>query len=326
MRTRRRIHHAWLVLMTLTALVCAIGGGLAANAQNGTSGATPPSGGALESSVTWLISQQTSDGAFPGFDGTGDPGITVDALISLSAAQRSGVDTERAIDDGVAYLRSGDIALVYTQSGVGQAAKLVLALTATGQDFDDFADVSPLLIVENGQDSDTGIYGASLYDHALSILALDAAGVEVPASAIDAIAAAQAENGGWGFEGSTDPVAADSNTTSIIIQALVAIDADADQSLADALAYLETTVDEEGGAAFDDSPESVPDANSTALVAQALIATGGNAAAQIAALAGFQNPSGAFFFTREDTTDNLFSTVQAIAPLAGAVLPVVPAT
>lgn len=326
MHTIRRIRYAWLVTMTLFALVCAIGGGQAAIAQDGTSGATPQSGGGLQSSVEWLISQQTSEGAFPGFDGTPDPGSSVDALISLSAAQQSGVNTGTSIVDAVAYLASGDIALVYTQTGVGQAAKLVLALIATGQNIDDFAGVSPLLIVENGQDSESGIYGGSLYDHALSVLALDAAGRDVPASAIDAIAAAQSENGGWGFDGSTDPVATDSNTTSTIIQALVAIDAGAEQLVPAGLDYLETTVNEEGAAAFNDTPESIPDANSTALVAQALIATGGNPDSQIAALAGFQNASGAFFFTREDTTDNLFSTVQAIAPLAGAVLPVIPAT
>lgn len=324
MRTIHRVHHASLVLMTLIALVCAISGGQAAIAQDGTSGATPPSSGGLQSSVDWLIAQQTAEGGFPGFDGASDPGITVDALISLAAARQSGVDLETSIDDALSYLSSGDLALVYTQTGVGQAAKLVLALIATGQNIDDFAGVSPLLIVENGQDPETGIYGASLYDHALAILAIDAADGEVPVSAVDAIEAAQSGNGGWGFDGSTDPVAADGNTTSIIIQALVAIDASVDQLIADGLSYLETTVNEDGAAAFNDAPESVPDANSTALVAQALIATDGNPDLQLAALAGFQNASGAFFFTGEDTSDNLFSTIQAIVPLAGAVLPIVP--
>lgn len=325
MRTIRRAHdHACLVLMTMITLACAIGSAPAAIAQDGTSGATPQTSAGLQSSIDWLISQQTSEGAFPGGEGTSDPGITIDAVTSLAAAQQSGADTGTSIEDAVAYLASGDIALVYTLTGVGEAAKLVLALAATGQNVDDFAGVNPLFIVENGHDAESGLYGESLYDHALSVLAVAAAGGQVPASAIDAIAAAQADNGGWGFDGSTDPTSADSNTTSVVIQALVATDADAEQLIADGLAYLETTVNEDGAAAFNDAADSVPDANSTALVAQALIATGGNADAQLAALAGFQNASGAFFFTREDTSDNLFSTVQAIMPLAGAVLPVIP--
>lgn len=323
MRIIRRFHHGLLILLTLLLLVGAIGE-QAASAQNGTSGATPQTGGGLQTSVEWLISQQSGDGGFPGFEGTSDPGITADALISLAAARRAGVDTGTSIDDAVAYLASGNVALVYMQTGVGQAAKLVLGLIATGQNVDDFAGNSPLSIVENSQDPESGTYGRSLYDHTLAVLALDAGGAPVPALAIDAIMAAQADNGGWGFDGLTDPTAADSNTTSVVIQALVASAAAADQPIADGLAYLASTVNEEGAAAFDDAPASVPDANSTALVAQALLATGGNADAQIAALAGFQNASGAFFFTRDDTTDNLFATVQAIVPLAGAVLPVLP--
>lgn len=329
MRGMNRIHRLWLIVMTLIAVLGVMTGGLAggtAVAQDGTSGATPSSNESLQTAVEWLISQQTSDGGFPGQEGTADPGMTIDALISLAAARQAGVDTGTSIDDAVAYLGSGEIALIYIQSGVGQAAKLVLALAAARENVDDFAGVSPLAIVENSQDPETGFYGDTVYDHALSLLALDAAGLDVPSSAIDAITETQTENGGWGFDGATDPTAADSNTTSIVIQALVAVEADAGQLIADGFAYLKETLSDDGAAAFNDDPESVPDANSTALVAQALIAAGSNADPQLEALTEFQNASGAFFYTEEDTSDNLFATIQAIVPLAGAALPVIPAS
>lgn len=321
---KRRVSRALLILITFLTFLGSAGGGVAL-AQDGTSGATPPASVTLRPSVEWLISQQAADGAFAGLEGTSDAGITADAIVALAAARQAGADTGTSIEDAVAYLESGQVALVYIQNGVGPAAKFLLGLAAAGENVDDFAGVSPLAIVENSQNPDTGFYGDTVYDHALSLLALDAAGVEVSASAIEALADARADNGGWGFEGLPDSDAADSNTTSIVIQALAAIEGDDPQLVTDGFAYLATIVDDQGAAAFDDAPESVPDANSTALVAQALIAAGANANPHLAALIEFQNESGAFFYTSDDPSDNLFATVQAIPPLAGAALPFVPA-
>lgn len=324
MHLKRRAQHYLVILIAFLALLSASGVRVAL-AQDGTDGATPASAVSLQRSVDWLISQQAADGAFIGLDGESDAGITADAIVALAAARQAGVDTGTSIEDAVAYLESGEIAMIYIQEGVGPAAKFLLGLAAAGENVDDFAGVSPLAIVENSQDPDTGLYGDNLYDHALSLLALDAGEVEVPASAVDALADAQAENGGWGFDGSPEPQSADSNTTSVVIQALDAIEGDDPQLVTDGFAYLATTVDEDGAAAFDNAEGSVPDANSTALVAQALIAVDADANAQLAALNGFQNENGAFFFNDDTPDDNLLATVQAIVPLAGAALPFVPA-
>ena len=321
------IRHLARLLLFLAAILVLLGStsGAAALAQDGTTGATPPPAFDLQPAVEWLISQQEDDGSFIGAEGTSEAGITADAIVALAAARQAGADTGTSIDDAVGYLESGEVAMIYIQNGVGPAAKFLLGLAAAGENVDDFAGVSPLAIVENSQDQDTGLYGDSIYVHALSLLALDAAEVEVPASAVDALADAQAESGGWGFEGLANPDAADSNTTSLVIQALDAIEGDDPQLVTDGFAYLATTIDDEGAARFDNTPDSLPDANSTALVAQALIAVDADADAQLAALTQFQNETGAFFFNSDTPDDDILATVQAIPALAGTALPFVPA-
>lgn len=317
--TRMMIRIWCLVALPFVSIVST--GAIVNAQQDATPGVTRTAEGGPEGAVEWLVSQQGSDGAFPGFTGESEPGVTVDAIIALAAAQRTGIDTGMSIEDAVGYLESEDLALVYAQSGVGQAAKLVLALVAAGEDPTDFADVQTLILVENGQDEETGIYGNGIFDHGLAMLALTATETEVPETAIDALSEAQAPNGGWSFDGVPEDSAADSNTTAVVIQALVASGNGESDLVASGMAYLESTVTDEG-VSFAAQPDSVPDSNSTALVAQAYIATGEDASALNETLAGFQNANGAFFYNAEDTSDNLFSTVQAIPALAGVAFPV----
>jgi hypothetical protein len=283
----------------------------------------------VEDSRPRLLTQQREDGSFPGFSGEADAGTTVDAIFGLVAAQQSGIDTGDAIDRAVEYLGSGDIALVYTQTGVGQAAKLSLALHALGLDPHDFANVDPLSILSFGQNAETGLYGLGVYDHALSILALVATGEEVPENAITALKDTQAANGGWAFDGSTDDAAADSNTTSIAIQALAASGLPDEGMIESGLKYLALTLREGTGAAYNADPASAADSNSTALVIQAVIATGGDPASAdwqdlLSALLTFQNPDGSFGYQLEVSDPNLLSTVQALPALAALAFPIAP--
>lgn len=324
MRTRmmRTIAMVWLALAIMIPA--------SAGAQDGTSVATPEGGavvglgGDLEAATAWLVSQQLENGAFPGLSGEADAGTTADAVIALAAVAARGIDVGTALDDAMSYLASGDVALVYEQIGVGQAAKLVLALVAAGEDPTDFATTNPLAIVQNGQDEATGIYGGGVYDHAYALLALAATGSEIPASAIEAVAATQTDSGGWAFDASTDALAADSNTTSMVIQAMVAAGEGDHPAVQGGLEYLLTVLDDEGGAAYSQGAEA--DANSTALVAQAYLATQGDATTMLASLQRFQAGSGAYFYQPADMTDNMFSTLQVIPAVAGYALPIVPAS
>lgn len=316
----RTVIRIWcLVALLLISIVST--GMIAIAQQDATPGVTRTAEGDLEGAAEWLVSQQGSDGAFVGFTGESDPGATADAIIALSAAQRAGFDPGTSIEDAVQYLASEDVALVYAQTGVGQAAKLVQALVAAGEDPTDFAGVQTLILVENGQDMETGVYGNGIFDHALAMLALAATDTEVPETAIDVLAEAQAPNGGWSFDGVPEDSAADSNTTAVVIQALVASGNDESDLVTAGMGYLESMVTDEG-VSFSAQPDAVPDSNSTALVAQAYIATGEDASALTRTLAGFQNASGAFHYNAEDTSDNLLSTVQSIPALAEVALPV----
>jgi len=271
----------------------------------------------------WLVSQQADDGSFAGFSGKADAGTTVDAILALVAARDAGVDVGSSIDDAVGYLASGDIALVYTQTGVGQAAKLALGLIATGQNPDDFAKVSPLLILEHGLNADTGFYGTGLYDTALTMLAFTATGKEIPASVFDVLASSQADNGGWAYDGTPDAANADSNTTSMVVQALVASGHGDSELVAGGVTYLKATI-VDGGAAFNVAPGAAADANSTALVVQGLLAVGEDATPLLAALESFQNADGSLYFNAETPGPNLLATVQAIPAWAKVVFPIVP--
>lgn len=313
------------LVATVVAILMVVMGGLgAAAAQEATPASTPVVGTGIEGATAWLLAQQAEDGGFVGFSGESDPGATLDAITALVAAQHAGIDTGDAIDRAVAWLGSGDVALVYVQTGVGQAAKLILGLTSAGIDPTGFAGVDPLPLITNGQNPDTGLYGLGVYDHALSMLALAATGSQIPASAIDALAATQSESGGWAFDASTDAAMSDTNTTSLVIQALAATGQPDSDLVTSGLAYLETAWLEDG-AGYSALPDTLADANSTALVIQAQIAAGVDVTAQLETLASFQNQSGAFFYNATDTSDNLFATLQAVPALAALPLPISPA-
>lgn len=283
----------------------------------------------LQAATAWLMRQQADGGGFPGFSGEPEVSITIDALIALAAAQLRGIDVGTSIDDAVAYLESGAGALVYTQTGVGQAAKLATGIVASGGDPRDIAGVNPLSVVEFGQDQETGLYGAGIFDHALAMLALGATGTELPPSALTVLEQTRTPEGGWAFDGTSTKGAADSNTTAMVVMGLVATGHGDSPLIGDSLAYLQTTLVGTSGATFQPSDGAVADANSTALVIQAIIAAGDDPAGEgwgdlPSALTSFQNDSGAFFFNQGETTDNLFSTVQVIPAAAGFALPIDP--
>lgn len=316
---RRNLTRILTMLLFVAGMLAPIGAG----AQSATpSGAQPALGGDLQAAVDWVLGQQLEDGAFAGFSGEADPGTTVDAVISLVAAQNGGANTGDSVDLALDYLASEGVAQGYVDVGVGQAAKLLLALVAAGEDPTDIGGVDPLAVVVDGQDSETGIYGSGIYDHTYAMMALAVTGSEVPDSAITALENTQTDNGGWAFDASDDQAAVDGNTTSMVIQALVAT-GNGDHSMVEGgLEYLLTTLDDEGGAGYAAGAEM--DSNSTALMAQAQIAVGNDASRSIASLQQFQLPSGAYFYQYADTSENLFSTLQVIPAIAGQALPVEP--
>ena len=169
--------------------------------------------------MEWLISQQGDDGAWVGFNGASDPGVTIDAVIALAAARNEGIEVD--LTKAVAYLEANG--KVYARTGTGQAAKLALAAAATGQDPTTFAGLDSIGQALKGYNPNTDMYGTGLYDTALVMLALGTVGKEPPGVVLKSIDGKQMGDGSWSFDGTTGAGNGDTNTTAMLIQALVAV-------------------------------------------------------------------------------------------------------
>lgn len=285
----------------------------------------------LIAAAKWLLGQQAESGGFLGYTGDVDASSTSAAILALYAAGEGNGEVAGSIEKAMVFLDrfGGD----YAAAGPGQAANLVMAVIAGGKNPRAFAGrdlvaalmAPPATPVPSGV---AGIYGDDLYDHGLVLLALVAAGEPVPDAALEPVRAAQAENGGWAYDGATDPSAADSNTTSLIIQALVASGHGKDPMVTRGLAFLHTLQTPNGsGFAYGVGDPLQADANSTALVVQAVIAAGEDPSSQewgnaMEALWLFQSDGGGFRYLAGDTEPNLFATVQVMPAVAGLPLPV----
>jgi hypothetical protein len=286
----------------------------------------------VEAASTWLREQQDASGGFLGLSSEPDPGTTTDAVMALYAAERRDPAAAASLAAALAYLEREENGAVYAQTGPGQAAKLALAAVTGGRDPRDFAGLDLVAamtapLATPVPDGIAGIYGDDLYDHALVLIALTAAGEAISDEALQPVRAAQGEEGGWAFDGSTATGAADSNTTALVIQALVAAGRGDDPMVDRALAFLSTLLAPDGGFAYGPADPLVADANSTALVLQALIAAGEDPASSEwgnapLALALFQTPSGGLRYMVADEEPNLLATVQAIPAMEGLTLPV----
>ena len=312
----------------------------AASPAAATSATPDPAQRPVAEAVAYLLAEQGENGGFLGFSGEPDPGTTADAISALKAAGYRGQTTAPAIDAAIVYLEGE--AAGYAAAGPGQAAKLALAAVAAGRDPASFAGIDLLAAATSPAAAPAdaaaaspvalpaGVYGTGLYDHALVLLALAAAERPVPSDAVDALRATQQGDGSWAFDGATTPGTGDSNTTALVVQALVAAGGGDDPMVAAALDYLRSVQTVTGQFAFQavDAEPLVADANSTALAVQAIVAARqdptsadewNNAAKGLAA---FQNVSGAFRYQDTDPADNLLATLQALPAIAGVPLPV----
>lgn len=312
--------HALAILVISICLLLVPG---PAGAQ-GTPEATPASGReSLQAAVDWLMSQQGDDGAWSGFGGTADSGVTIDAVLALVAAGKTGLTVD--LSAATAYL---DAAIEsYAEAGVGQAAKAVLATVALGQDPESFGGANVWEEMLDGYDPTTDLYGFGIYDTALVMLAYGARGEELPQIVLDKVERLQLTDGAWAFDGNQLEGSGDTNTTSIMIQALVSIGLRDTDMVLHGVEYLHATQLPQGFP-FQSGAGATADANSTGIAIQALIAAEEDPAAQewqnvAGSLLAFQNANGSFSYLLDPVDENLFATVQAIPAQAGQPLPIV---
>jgi hypothetical protein len=135
--------------------------------------------------------------------------------------------------------------------------------------------------------------------------------------------------GGWEWQAG---FGADTNTTAIAVQALIAAgQPTTTTAVVDALAFLKTAQAESGGFVYDPrTPEYGADANSTAYVIQALLAAGEDPTGDawmvagltpVRFLLGLQLADGSFEW-QPNTGSNLIATAQAVPALLGQSYPI----
>ncbi len=272
----------------------------------------------------FLLTVQNEDGGFPnGFAPESDLGTTADAVLALGVA---GVDFEETFADAPSPLDYlADQLETNEEISVGQLAKITNALVAVGADPSDFADQDVVAAMLDAQ-TDAGTFGGGPFDHCLVMTALQNAGVDVPEEAITALLDAQTPEGGWGFAAE---MAADTNSTALCVQALAvypqATESPVSQAIVDALDYLVSIQNEDGGWPYQNPSEygTDSDTNSTALVVQALIAADvvpETFDTSVEWLLGMQQESGAFAYQAAFPDDNILATVAVIPALAGSPL------
>jgi hypothetical protein len=288
-----------------------------------------PGDDAAGKALAWLATKQNADGGFSdGFSPDSKVSATADAVIAIAAAGQ----------DVSAWKKNGISPLDYLQSRAsqlskgGEIAKVVLAVVATGGTLRARSFGGDLIARLNALHKSGG-YGGTLYEDTLAVLALVNAGQGVPDDVIARLIAAQTQDGAWAFTGDTAAGAGDTNTTALVVQALVAVGKR--DAVGGALDYFRRTQNADAG-----WPYQVPsaygtetDANSTANVIQALVAAGeplgnwsqGGQSDPLGALIRLQDSqTGAFNYQASAPGANGLATIQAIPALKGATYARVP--
>lgn len=311
------------VLVLIVALAVLLAGALPALAAADTGAA-----------LTYLQSQQNADGGFgSGFSPDSTVGSTSDVVLAILSVD----------GDLVAFDQEGNTPLTYLAANAasvataGDLAKMILAVSAAGENPREFAGLDAVAKLESmaGADGRIGGDADTFVAHILSVLALSGVQRPVAPAAIDLIKNAQQDEGGWSWDG-TDATPADTNTTAFAVQALVAAGEPASgEAITKALAYYKAIQNVDGGWPYQNPSEygTDTDANSTAVAIQALIAAGQDPAGAdwtsaegntpLAALEALQNDSGAFAWQAAMPDDNLLATVQALPAVAGKAFPLV---
>ena len=279
----------------------------------------------ITTSLAWLKTQQQADGGFTnGFSTGSDLGTTCDIILAIAAGEQD-ASTWRSDEDNSpldylhAQVETGAV------STFGLKAKTVLALLATGQDPAAFAGSDLIAELNAAYDAATGIYGDTVFDHALAMLALSNAGQSVPDEAVQYLLDNQCTDGAWALFGGTEPETGDTNTTALAVQALLATGHQ--DELDKAFAYLRSVQNDDGGFPYQNPSDygTDTDANSTAVVLQALLAAGEpldnwspEGVSPLDALNALYDPENdAFLWQAAVPGPNVLATAQTIPAIAG---------
>lgn len=279
--------------------------------------------GGEHAAAEWLEAQQQVDGGFSnGFADESDIGTTADAAIALAFLGRNPQELISGGSSPLDFLARSipEIKVL----GPGVAAKVALAVHAVGLNPRNFANTDLVALVSGGFNPEIGMFGLGPFESGLAIRALVALNEDVPEGAIEGLIATRFDDGSYAFGLDPDQATGDSNTTAIVVQALLGMDA-GDQ-IAHSLTYFRNTQNDDHGWTFQKPSEfgEETDSNSTALVIQALLFAGEDLDTwgdPIATLRDLQEPSGAFAFSVSFPGENILATLQSLLMFSGGNTP-----
>lgn len=270
----------------------------------------PTTSVAALTALEWLAGQADADtGSY------GSPGANAEALLAFGSNRQP-----EPIAGAIRVLHSQ--ARAYAALGAASAGKMAVALSG--------ADACLPITVMTPMDHYSPTLGAFTTQsgpQSWAILGALAAGEEVPASAVDALINQAQSSGGWGWMGTGG---ADTNTTALAIQALIAAGRPITTPvIVQALTRLKTAQRDDGGFSYGFGDDDESDANSTAYVIQALIAAQEDPRSPAWTQNGFtpldyllarKQPDGALEWM-PGTGSNVLATTQAVPALLGRAHP-----
>jgi len=241
--------------------------------------------------------------------GWGSVGQTLDVILALEAAgwQPNSVAGEEGTP--LEYVTSNFES--YLEAGPDAIGKMILSITALGLDPTSFQNTDLVQTLMLTYDEGTNAFGSpeNSWHQSLSILGLNAAGVEIPTGSSATLINLQQDDGGWEY---TPGFGTWPDNTSLAIQALLAAGIPTDDDvIKTAVVYLRSMQTEEGGWG---------DSSTTAFAMMAINALNESLESWVMAsskdpisnLFSYQKANGSFFYNCDIPEDSMMSTTAAL--------------
>jgi hypothetical protein len=273
---------------------------------------------AAASALDWLQARQTiSNGGY------GSAAASIESLLAVGSNGMAATEWRRGPTGQslASYVRVYGAG--YSRTTPGAAGKSAVAWSA-GEVCLPVNAMTP----QHYFSATVGAYSDQNGPNSWAILGAVAINESVPASAVNALRESALPEGGWEWAPSWG---ADTNTTALAIQALIATgEAVTSSMILQGLDYIASVQNEDGGFPYAAGIDAKSDVNSTAYVVQAIIAAGQDPHGQqwskgnntpIRYLLSMQLADGSFEW-QPGTGTNQLATVQAIPALLGQAYPV----
>jgi hypothetical protein len=310
--SRRTVRFAGLVLA----------GALAASAVPAVDAVSAERLTSARRAAQWIVDRQEGNGAFF------SPTQRVDQTGETLAAVVAGGITGTPVTNALSYISANG------QAGATRGAftgRIIAGIVAGGGDPSAFGGVDYVAILGSQYDQATGAWESSdLFSNLLAANGSLAAGVGLLPQAVAYLRANECAGGGFSFANACG-FGPDTDTTALAVSVFVSAGLSLDPVVARARAFIASRQNDDGGFGFASSfPPTSGD--STGLALSAIAAIGEEPQAHpwqqvdgddpVKTLLSLQDAAGAFRFSASDAEGNAFTTVNAIAGMAGLFLPI----